>query len=74
MARPVLPLNGSYHKVSAEIADTKEGQMRLGAKEKACGILSNNSLPVRIYFDSNTKRIGTRLHLMVQHHKYPLLS
>ena len=28
VARPVLPLNGSYHKVSTEIADTKEGQVR----------------------------------------------
>ena len=28
VARPVLPLNGSYHKVSTEIADTKMGQVR----------------------------------------------
>ena len=28
VARPVLPLNGSYHKVSTEIADTKVGQVR----------------------------------------------
>ena len=27
-ARPVLPLNGSYHKVSTEIAGTKEAQAR----------------------------------------------
>ena len=61
MARPVLPLNGSYHKVGTEIADTKVGHVRqwhtqFGAKETACDILSNNSLPKRIYFDSNTKK------------------
>ena len=61
MARPVLPLNGSCHKVSTETAGTKEARRgsdvrNLGAKEIASDMLSNNSLQVRIYFDSNTKK------------------